>query len=194
MNLWLLLSAAVLLSLERLVYIWAWHSPASFRAWCRRAPLIASNTPVTALQRLFYGFKGIQGAVFLGWCAWYGQEAPSLLSEAILPLIAGGTLIVVGQILNLGVFYRLGTNGVFYGSRFGSQIPWCREFPFSLCRHPQYVGTLLSIWGFFVVVRFPHPDWYVLPALETLYYVCGAYFEQESLVNTTTQQQASYVR
>lgn len=194
MNLWLLLSAAVLLSLERIVYIWAWHSPASFRAWCRRAPLVSSNTPVTVLRQLFYGFKVIQSAVFLGWCTWHEQGAPSVLGEAILPLIVGSALIVVGQTLNLGVFYRLGTNGVFYGNRFGGEILWCREFPFSLCRHPQYVGTLLSIWGFFVAVRFPYPDWYALPALETLYYVCGAFFEQDSLVDTTTQQQASCVR
>jgi hypothetical protein len=45
-------------------------------------------------------------------------------------------------------------------------------------RHPQYVGTVLAIWGLFLAVRFPHDDWYVLPVLETVYYAAGAYFEQ----------------
>ncbi len=90
----------------------------------------------------------------------------------------GMGLIVFGQILNLSVFYRLGKTGVFYGNRFGHQIPWCRRFPFSWFKHPQYVGALLSIWGFFLVMRFPHDDWYLLPALETVYYVLGAHFER----------------
>ena len=71
-----------------------------------------------------------------------------MLGEAALPLAVGGSLLVVGQLLNLAVFYRLGVIGVFYGSQFGEEIPWCQEFPFSLCRHPQYIGTLCSIWGF----------------------------------------------
>jgi hypothetical protein len=28
-------------------------------------------------------------------------------------------------------------------------------------------------------MRFPYSDWYLLPALETVYYVLGAHFEQE---------------
>jgi methylene-fatty-acyl-phospholipid synthase len=57
-------------------------------------------------------------------------------------------------------------------------LPWCRAFPFSVLQHPQYVGTVLSIWGFFLVMRFPHDDWYLLPIVETVYYALGAYFEQ----------------
>jgi len=177
MSLELVLAAAFLLSLERMVYVWASCAPESFSAWCHRTPLTSSDTPITVLQKFFYGFKGIQFFVFLGWCAWYQQGAPSALGEATLPLAVGGSLLVIGQVLNLSVFYRLGMKGVFYGNRFGEKIPWCREFPFSLCRHPQYVGTLCSIWGFFVAVRFPHDDWYLLPTLETLYYAYGAYVE-----------------
>jgi phosphatidyl-N-methylethanolamine N-methyltransferase len=90
----------------------------------------------------------------------------------------GGALIATGQFLNVSVFYRLGETGVFYGNRFGYDIPWCSEFPFSLLKHPQYVGTLLSIWGFFMAMRFPHTDWCMLPSLETAYYIAGAYLEQ----------------
>ena len=60
----------------------------------------------------------------------------------------------------------------------GYEMPWCRAFPFSWLKHPQYVGTVLFIWGFFLVLRFPHDDWYILPIIETVYYVLGACFEQ----------------
>ena len=110
--------------------------------------------------------------------------AVSRLSPPLLCHAAGkkldllSLLILGGQILNLRVFYQLGTVGVFYGCKFGYHVPWCHEFPFSLFSHPQYVGTLLSIWGFFLLVRFPHEDWYLLPILETVYYACSAYLEQ----------------
>src|SRR5262249_28205105 len=68
MSLWAFLVAAVLLSLERLCYVWAWRSPESFRAFCDRRAVAAFGDPVTVLQKLFYCFKGIQGAVFVGWC------------------------------------------------------------------------------------------------------------------------------
>ena len=178
MSLWVFLGAAAWLSLERLCYAWVWRSPESFRALCARPAVACFGEPVAVLRQIFYGFKGVQGAVFFAWCYVYGQGSPAPVSVGVLALAAGGALIVVGQILNFGVFYRLGTAGVFYGSQFGYEIPWCRTFPFSLLRHPQYVGTVLSIWGFFLAARFPHADWYLLPTLETLYYVLGAHFEQ----------------
>ena len=57
----------------------------------------------------------------------------------------GLALIAGGQTLNLSVFYRLDKVGVFYGDRFGHQVPWCRGVPFSLFKRPQYAGTLFSI-------------------------------------------------
>jgi phosphatidyl-N-methylethanolamine N-methyltransferase len=127
---------------------------------------------------LFYGFKGLQCGVFLAWCFIYGNGAVLPLNGSVLYFSLGAVLIVVGQILNASVFYRLGKVGAFYGERFGYEVPWCRKFPFSWFKHPQYTGALLSIWGFFLVMRFPHDDWYILPALETAYYVLGAYFER----------------
>jgi Glycosyltransferase Family 4 len=41
--------------------------------------------------------------------------------------------------------------------------------------HNQTRATI--IWGGFLAVRFPHPDWYVLPVVETLYYALGAHLE-----------------
>jgi phosphatidyl-N-methylethanolamine N-methyltransferase len=123
MSLWLFLVAALTLSLERVVYVWASRDPESFRAWCLHVSPVPSDTPVTVPQKLFYGFKGIQIVAFLVWCVWHQQGAPSALGEATLPLTVGGSLLVIGQVLDLGVFYRLGMKGVFYGNRFGEKIP-----------------------------------------------------------------------
>src|SRR5262249_19367313 len=112
------------------------------------------------------------------WCYFYGLRSPALLHDGGVSLAVGGALIVAGQILNFSVFHRLGKIGVFYGNKFGYEIPWCRAFPFSLLQHPQYIGTVLSIWGMFLAIRFPHDDWYLLPTLETVYYGLGAYLEQ----------------
>jgi len=178
MSLWALLGVAALLSLERLCYVWIWRAPEAFRAWCDRPAVARIGKPVDVVQKLFYGFKVIQGAVFVGWCYVYSQGVLWPLSGSAWSLGLGGTLVVVGQILNVSVLYRLGKVGVFYGNKLGYETPWCRTFPFSLLKHPQYVGTVLSIWGFFLIMRFPHDDWYLLPTVETVYYALGAYFEQ----------------
>jgi len=170
------LAAAALLSLERICYVWVWRFPEAFRKLCERPVLVARGGPVHVLQKMFYCFKGIQLSVFAGWFLSYGSFSP--LGGSIFSRAAGGALIIVGQILNLSVFYRLGPVGVFYGNRFGHRIPWCQRFPFSLLKHPQYVGAMCSVWGLFLAVCFPRYDWFVLPSLETVYYVLGACLEQ----------------
>ena len=172
------LLAAALLSLERICYIWVWRFPESFRTLCRGALAGVLGEPVDALRRIFYGFKALQLLVFAGWCYIYGYGSLWPRSVSLLTAATGLLLIVIGQVFNLGVFFRLGNNGVFYGNRFGFEIPWNNAFPFSLLKHPQYVGAVVSIWGFFIAMRFPRSDWYLLPSLETFYYVLGAYLEQ----------------
>ncbi len=39
-----------------------------------------------------------------------------------LVVAAGLTLIAIGQVFNFGVFYQLGSVGVFYGNRFGYEV------------------------------------------------------------------------
>jgi hypothetical protein len=177
---WLVV-AAVALGLERACYVWIARGPRSFRAWCVRPSVTRLGAPVDIVRRLFYGFKVIQLAVFVGWCWAWGTLTP-VSDPAVLAVGIG--LMGVGQTLNGSVFYRLGAVGVFYGDRLGHEVPRCRELPLSLIAHPQYLGALLSIWGFFVTMRFPHDDWVLLPALETFYYVVGTYLEEPAVTAT----------
>ena len=177
MNLWFLLAAAALLSVERICYLWIWQRPAAFRYWCARSTW-ACGEPVDVLCSLFCGFKVVQAAVFLWWCLIHGEGSLVPSSGNLIYLLFGSALMLGGQILNIAVFHRLGKVGVFYGNKLGHRVAWSRKFPFSCLAHPQYVGALLSIWGFFLFMRAPHEDWYVLPLLETVYYSAGAYWER----------------
>lgn len=167
--------AVVALALERVAYAVIWHRPDLFARACRR--VAPAHDPVDLLAALFVGFKGLQALVFAGWWVAHGGSLRPA-SDGGTSLLVGGALVGIGQALNMSVFARLGRTGVFYGSRLGHDIPWCRGFPFSVVRHPQYVGTVLTIWGIFVVMRYPAPDWIALPLLETLYYTLGALVEQ----------------
>lgn len=174
----LFLAAAALLAVERICYVWVWHRPQAFMAVALRPPWVRFGEPVDVLRVWFYGFKTLQAIVFVGWWSWFAG-GPPWPPAAPLPVIAvGATLIGAGQVLSAAVFRKLGNVGVFYGNRLGHELVWVTGFPFNVVRHPQYVGTVLSIWGLFLIMRFPHPDWYALPLLETAYYVLGARYEQ----------------
>ena len=180
MDLWFFVIAAALLSIERISYAYIWRFPEAFRAFCKRSSIIIPwGEPIDALRKLFYSFKVIQLSVFFGWCYYFGEGTLTPFNGGAASIFIGSVLIVVGQILNFGVFYKLGKIGVFYGNKFGYDVPRTNDFPFNLLNHPQYIGTLMSIWGFFIVMRYPFDDWVVLPILQTVYYILGVYFEQE---------------
>jgi protein-S-isoprenylcysteine O-methyltransferase Ste14 len=180
-----LLTAALLLALERACYVWIARAPRSFCRWCARPAVARLGEPINVVRALFLAFKVLQSAVFAGWCLAYG-DFPAV-SENGVAVAMGAVLIVVGQTLSMMVFYRLGRIPVFFGDRLGYDVAWCQAFPFSVLAHPQYVGSVLTIWGFFLGVRFPHDDWFLLPLLETLYYTIGASLENRT-VNAVTDE------
>jgi Phospholipid methyltransferase len=177
-DLGLALIATALLGLERYCYLAVWRAPDAFRraiaTWAG-----PDADPVAALANVFVGFKVLQAVVFAGWCLIYGRGDLFPPGRGLAPLLAGGGLVVAGQLLNAAVFAKLGTIGVFYGNRFGHEVRWRSGFPFSWLRHPQYVGTVATIWGVFLITRFPAPDWIVLPLIETVYYVAGSWLEED---------------
>jgi methylene-fatty-acyl-phospholipid synthase len=179
MTWWLFVSAALVLGIERIAYVLICGDSKGFQSWCARSPVRRFRNPVGAVRDLFLICKVIQASTFAAWIYMHGGGIVRLPGGRRLATAAGSAAILVGQLLNLGVFLRLGATGVFYGSRFGYDVPWCRGFPFSIVAHPQYVGTVLTIWGVFLILRFPYSDWYLLPGLETAYYAVGARFERD---------------
>jgi methylene-fatty-acyl-phospholipid synthase len=176
MSAWAVVLAGVLLIPERACYVWIARAPEAFRRACATPVVARLGEPVAIVRKLFYGFKALQLAVFASWCYEYGGPALAVTDNA-RAISLGAALVVAGQILNLSAFYRLGLVGIFYGDRLGYTLPWCRAFPFSWLSHPQYVGAVFTIWGVFLAARFPHEDWPVLPALETVYYVASTWLE-----------------
>jgi phosphatidyl-N-methylethanolamine N-methyltransferase len=64
-----------------------------------------------------------------------------------LQLIVALGLMIFGQVLNAGIFKAIGHTGVYYGFKLGHKVPWVDGFPFNVVRHPQYVGSVATIWG-----------------------------------------------
>lgn len=178
---WLVCAAAVLLSVERISYVLIWRDPDAFRRWSLHRTVATLGGPVDLLVLLFIGFKVIQIGVFVSWHLMLGDGSWLPHSRDPRVFAAGALLIVLGQGLNVSVFERLGKIGVFYGNKFGHSVSWCHRFPFTWFAHPQYVGTVLAIWGFFVLMRFPAPDWMLVPLVETMYYAAGARLEQDPI-------------
>ena len=118
MTWWLFVLAALLLGVERIAYALICRDPERFQASCAASPLKRLRNPVRAVRELFLISKLIQAATFAAWI--YLHNAGSLWPPGNwLATTIGAAAIVVGQVLNLGVFLTLGTTGVFYGSRFG---------------------------------------------------------------------------
>jgi len=174
-----LVLSSLLLGIERVGYWWVWNHPNRFAAAVRRWAQLSSGDPVFALRRMFFGFKAIQITVLVGWCMLFGGSLLPLPTAPTTALVGGVVLLLLGQVLNLSVMWRLGNEGVFYGNRFGRPIEWQTGFPFSLLPHPQYLGALLSVWGFMLIMRYPNPDWIALPLISTAWYAWGTQVERE---------------
>lgn len=174
-----LIIATALLSIERVTYWHAWNGPDAFRRFARHFPRLLGGDPVVALRRLFYVFKIIQLGVLIGWCMLFGNTWLPLPTATWPAIAAGGLLLAFGQALNFGVIVKLRSNGMFYGNRFGRATEWHTGFPFSLLPHPQYLGAAGSVWAFMLIMRFPNPDWIVLPLISTGLYAFGVWVERE---------------
>lgn len=101
-------------------------------------------------------------AQFWAAAAWWTASGGSL-SPAGTPLpkvVAGASLVILGQVLNAAVYRTIGGDGVYYGARLGRVVPWVHGFPFRLFRgksrkadagirlpHPQYVGSAATVAG-----------------------------------------------
>ena len=169
-------AAVVLLSLERFFYIWLCRDPARFASWCRVPWSGRPFDPILAVEVFFYLFKAIQLFVVIWWCLAFGGRVFPVAAGPVEVTI-GAVLLASGQLLSLAAFHRLGRITVFYGGQFGLPVRWQTGFPFSWFQHPQYVGAVASMWGTLLILRYPAPDWVILPMIETIYYWLGARLE-----------------
>ena len=73
------------------------------------------------------------------------------------------------------MYKAIGKEGVYYGEKLGRKVPWCTSFPFSVVSHPQYVGSVLSIWGVLTLVQAQGPAtiWTIAYYWTGLYVVTG---------------------
>lgn len=87
---------------------------------------------------------------FTSVAAWYLLHHPAGVQLGnFTPLTTLLSLVLVGcgQTLNAGIFQAIGHAGVYYGYKLGHMIPWVEGFPFNVVSHPQYVGSVMTIWG-----------------------------------------------
>ena len=87
--------------------------------------------------------------------AWFAVRKPTGIDIFQIPPLAalmGVALIAGGQTLNAGIYKAIGHVGVYYGFKLGHKVPWVDGFPFNVVQHPQYVGSVMSVWGVVALV------------------------------------------
>ena len=83
------------------------------------------------------------------------------------------------QVLNVAIYRAIGTRGVYYGFKLGQPVPWNSGFPFNVVAHPQYVGSVMTIWGLGILLWTQSPPGFTaLLVFWTLCYVLTGLQEQ----------------
>ena len=143
-----------LATLPHIFYLFIWRFPKAFET------CIGGRDPVRVTASLSLSLK-IALVVYA-----FGS---GLSDGRIVDFVSGMgvsnlCLIGCGQILNGLAFYRLGERGIFYGNKFGQGVVWVTAFPFNVFSHPQYLGAILTLIGFYPFV-----------SLEFVLYSCMLY-------------------
>jgi len=187
--------AVAALAVERMCYTVLWLFPRTVARVCAECRV----HPVNAIVAVFAANKAIQLAAFLGFrflvdddasrrdarlvggCPFASPEDGALaLALAPWRLIVGVALCALGQTLNLATYAAIGKDGVYYGSRYGVEVPWCAKFPFTASRHPQYFGAALTAWGLCVLAATDEAarrGWFGLAVVQSAYYAYMARVE-----------------
>ena len=173
---WPLLVAALLLSPERICYVWIARYPQAFRRVCRTPAVAWIGDPIVVVAVLFGFFKIVQFLVFLWWLylhapggIWPPIPAPPCSRR---PGSSPWSARFSTSACSTGWARSACSSATDSGT-------WCRGEATSRCPgwRTKYVGTVLTIWGGFLIARFPNPDRYLLPLVETVFYAVGAHLE-----------------
>jgi methylene-fatty-acyl-phospholipid synthase len=142
----------LLLGLPYIYYTILWYFP---QIW---VALIGANHPSETMASVAHALKGVQAYALYTLCKDHFLMPSQWIEElGQTVVICSVFLFVLGQYLNYSVYNALGTNGVYYGIRFGIDIPWCYDFPFNISwlKHPQYVGSILSVVAAVPLMQIP---------------------------------------
>eukprot|EP00891_Asterochloris_glomerata_P001017 jgi/Astpho2/1017/Aster-00840 len=156
---WIVVSA---LALPHMLYSFVWLNN---RAWRK---LFQKNS-VHFFACIASLLKVVQ---FTALALWYNVNDHKLDPRLTAPsqLLVAVLLIGAGQLFNFSTFKAIGEPGL------GHKVPWCTGFPFNVVRHPQYVGSVLSIWGGVILAFHQSPPGLVALATywSLLYLITGA--------------------
>jgi len=137
-----------LISSSTVLYSFIWKNPS------RWASLVGKqNNPSTVLYYISFVLKILQfSSCFIlatknlphfGAHNFIHKASTNVVSSVFLSL-----LFLLGQVLNLSVYYKLTRQGVYYGALLGYKIKWVNEFPYVIAGYsvpdPQYVGCMIA--------------------------------------------------
>jgi hypothetical protein len=159
------------LSLPYIMFYFIWKRPRAWMGLCRGAACAGFGATDGERAVGVFAFMGMAlkvvqfAAVLVWWCggaagtgigAGLGDLASVVLATTAPRAVAAAALMGAGQALNGAVYAHLGSDGVYYGFKLGRTVPWCHAFPFNTgLRHPQYVGSVLSIWSMVIMLMTP---------------------------------------
>merc|ERR1719446_1721008 len=143
-----------------ILYALIWFAPSSFASVAKTLPLrMLGPYPVRVFANLVAIGKAVQQITVTLWaCEHAGGEG----LDSFIGLLQAAdfrtwsiaiALLLIGQVLNMGIYVAIGKDGVYYGFKLGRPVPWATGFPFNLgLRHPQYVGAMMSWAGIFALL------------------------------------------
>lgn len=148
---WIVVGA---LALPHLLYAFIWYMP---ELWMKTF----QKRSVEVFETCAWLLKSVQFSSVVLWFVSNKDATRGGAGTTSIPPVAGViglALMVLGQTLNAGTYKAIGHVGVYYGFKLGHAVPWVDGFPFSVVAHPQYVGSVLSVWGAAVMWWTQAPD------------------------------------
>lgn len=166
---------ALVLGPERLVYGFVYHYTPTFR---RLAGLgKTGKADLTIMHTLVSTFKVVQVCAVasdLGPKIKWSLPLDAMLADqsSIARLALGLALVAIGQLLNVSIYYAIGSVGVHYGHQLGHTVPWCTGWPFTWLANPQYIGVVLTFWGIYLALAPSWTDytWFTIPLVISFWY------------------------
>lgn len=144
-------SSLISIAASSILYTWIWYRPADFMKLVSK-----SDDPCKVMAFWAHTLKTIQFISILNCVHWTALLTAPWWQIALAVLFVGA-----GQHLNYLVYKYLGVDGVYYGARFGKNIPWVHGYPYSTMRDPQYIGGILTLIGLSIGVPVEIVAWWI---------------------------------